>query len=45
MNEKCKAGGILRELEALEIMQIQLPPQHAVKGTKGGLPDPVEIKR
>lgn len=45
MEGKCKVGGILRELEALRIMQIRLPPQHAVNGTKRGLPDPAEIER
>ena len=45
MEGKCKVGGILRELEALKIMQIRLPPQHAVNGTKRGLPDPAEIER
>ena len=45
MEGKCKVGGKLRELEALKIMQIQLPPQHAVNGTKRGLPDPAEIER
>ena len=45
MDGKCKAGGIFRELEALKIMQIQLPPQHAVDGAKRGLPDPAEIER
>ena len=45
MEGKCKVGGIVRELEALKIMQIRLPPQHAVDGTKRGLPDPAEIER
>ena len=45
MEGKCKASGILRELEALKIMQRQLPPQHAVDGAKRDLPDPAEIER
>ena len=45
MEGKCKVGGIVRELEALKIMQIRLPPQHAVNGTKRGLPDSAEIER